>query len=94
MDREFKKAIEAGERNQKAFELVRNWCAHVRIEKFGTASPKFEFSGIRMRLTDRAGSDRGFTPRHKYARITSYGCQIDLESAAEFPRVAGGGAMV
>jgi hypothetical protein len=29
----------------------------VRIEKFGTASPKFEFSGIRMRLTDRAGND-------------------------------------
>lgn len=35
MDKEFQKAVEAGERNRAALELVQNWCAHAKIEKFG-----------------------------------------------------------
>lgn len=35
MDKEFKKAVEDGERNRTALELVHNWCAHAKIEKFG-----------------------------------------------------------
>lgn len=35
MDRDFKIATEAGERNRATMQLVRNWCSHVRIKKFG-----------------------------------------------------------
>ncbi|WP_188393740.1 hypothetical protein [Mesorhizobium sp. SARCC-RB16n] len=35
MDKEIQKAIEAGERNRAAMELVRNWCAHAKVEKHG-----------------------------------------------------------
>jgi hypothetical protein len=34
-DLRIKQTIEAGERNRAAMELVRNWCAHARIEKMG-----------------------------------------------------------
>jgi hypothetical protein len=33
--REFSVAIKAGERNRDTTTLVRNWCAHARVEKFG-----------------------------------------------------------
>jgi hypothetical protein len=35
VDREIKSAIEIGERNRDTSVLVRNWCAHARIVKFG-----------------------------------------------------------
>lgn len=35
MDKEIQKAIEAGERNRAAMELVHNWCAHAKVEKHG-----------------------------------------------------------
>ena len=34
-DQRIQHAIEAGEHNRSTAELVRNWCAHARIEKFG-----------------------------------------------------------
>ncbi|BEU63466.1 hypothetical protein [Ralstonia pseudosolanacearum] len=34
-DLNFQHAVEAGERNQEAKELIQNWCAHARVEKFG-----------------------------------------------------------
>lgn len=34
-DRRIQKAIQSGERNASGFTLVKNWCAHVRIERFG-----------------------------------------------------------
>ena len=34
-DRDIQEAIAIGERNRATVELVRNWCAHARIEKFG-----------------------------------------------------------
>ncbi len=34
-DKRIQEAIEAGTRNQETVVLVRNWCANVRIEKFG-----------------------------------------------------------
>jgi hypothetical protein len=34
-DKDINDAIEAGRRNEQTAQLVRNWCAHVRIEKFG-----------------------------------------------------------
>jgi hypothetical protein len=46
VDRDIQRAIEAGERNQKAFELVRNWCAHVRIEKFGGTGMVEQMTGL------------------------------------------------
>jgi hypothetical protein len=46
LDREIRRAIEAGERNQKALELVRNWCAHVRIEKFGGTGLVEQMTGL------------------------------------------------
>jgi hypothetical protein len=45
-DRDIQRAIEAGERNKNAFELVRNWCAHVRIEKFGGAGMVEQMTGL------------------------------------------------
>lgn len=35
MDSQIEHAIKAGEINQATMELVRNWCAHVRVDKFG-----------------------------------------------------------
>ena len=35
MERDIKIATEAGERNLATMQLVRNWCAHARIKKFG-----------------------------------------------------------
>ncbi len=46
MDRDFKKATDAGERNRTGFELVRNWCAHVRIEKFGGTGIVEQMTGL------------------------------------------------
>ena len=46
MDREFKIAIEAGERNRAMMELVRNWCAHVRIKKFGGTGMVEQMTGL------------------------------------------------
>jgi hypothetical protein len=34
-DRSTKRAIDAGKKNVAAIELVKNWCAHVRIERMG-----------------------------------------------------------
>ncbi len=34
-DESIRHAIAGGERNAEGFTLVRNWCAHVRIERFG-----------------------------------------------------------
>lgn len=34
-DRDIEKAIEAGKKNQRAKELVENWCSHARVVKFG-----------------------------------------------------------
>ena len=46
LDRDFKKAIDAGERNHTGFELVRNWCAHVRVEKFGGTGIVEQMTGL------------------------------------------------
>jgi hypothetical protein len=46
LDRNFKRATDAGERNRTGFELVRNWCAHVRIEKFGGTGVIEEMTGL------------------------------------------------
>jgi DNA-binding phage protein len=35
MDRDIQKAIEDGQRNQEAKQLIHNWCRHARVEKFG-----------------------------------------------------------
>ena len=34
-DLDIQRAIEAGQRNLEAVELIRNWCRHARVEKFG-----------------------------------------------------------
>jgi hypothetical protein len=34
-DRRIQEAIEIGQANKRTVELVQNWCAHVRIERFG-----------------------------------------------------------
>ncbi|AMP13290.1 hypothetical protein [Collimonas pratensis] len=34
-DRAIENAIAAGERNKEAIGLIRNWCSHARVEKFG-----------------------------------------------------------
>ena len=34
-DRKIENAISSGERNRETMQLVRNWCGHARIEKFG-----------------------------------------------------------
>jgi hypothetical protein len=46
VDREFKIAIEAGERNRAMMELVRNWCSHVRIKKFGGTGMVEQMTGL------------------------------------------------
>jgi hypothetical protein len=35
LDRRIERALAIGEQNQRTVELVRNWCAHVSIKKFG-----------------------------------------------------------
>jgi hypothetical protein len=35
LDHKIQEAITAGERNKEAMELIRNWCSHARVEKFG-----------------------------------------------------------
>lgn len=35
MDLDIQRAIEAGQRNFEALELIENWCRHARVEKFG-----------------------------------------------------------
>lgn len=34
-DRDIERAVVSGERNQRTMELVRNWCAHAKVAKFG-----------------------------------------------------------
>jgi len=46
LDRDFKKATEAGEHNRTGFELVRNWCSHVRIENFGGTGIIEQMTGL------------------------------------------------
>ena len=35
VDRKLEKTLAAGERNAATLELIKNWCAHVRVTKFG-----------------------------------------------------------
>lgn len=46
MDRNIQKAIEAGERTEAAMLLVRNWCAHVRVKKFGGTGMVEQMTGL------------------------------------------------
>ncbi len=46
MERDFKHAIEAGERNRSTMELVRNWCSHARVEKFGGTGMIEQMTGL------------------------------------------------
>jgi hypothetical protein len=46
VDREFKMAVEAGERNRSTMELVRNWCSHARVEKFGGTGMVEQVTGL------------------------------------------------
>ena len=34
-DRDIERAVVSGERNQRTMELVQNWCAHAKVQKFG-----------------------------------------------------------
>jgi hypothetical protein len=78
VDHEYQQAINAGERNRTGFELVRNWCAHVRIEKFGGTGLVEQMTGLpignhgrdarrlaRSRLREgRRSADLGQSVRH------------------------------
>jgi hypothetical protein len=46
VDRDFKIATEAGERNRATMQLVRNWCSHVRIKKFGGTGMIEQMTGL------------------------------------------------
>jgi hypothetical protein len=46
VDRDFKMAIEAGELNRSTMELVRNWCSHVRVKKFGGTGMIEQMTGL------------------------------------------------
>jgi len=46
VDRDFKIAAEAGERNRATMQLVRNWCSHVRIKKFGGTGMIEQMTGL------------------------------------------------
>jgi hypothetical protein len=46
VDRDVKIATEAGERNRATMQLVRNWCAHVRIKKFGGTGMIEQMTGL------------------------------------------------
>jgi hypothetical protein len=46
VDRSIEHAIEIGRRNADGFALVKNWCAHVRIERFGGAGMVEEATGL------------------------------------------------
>jgi len=35
IDRDIDRAVASGERNKRTIELVRNWCAHAKVKKFG-----------------------------------------------------------
>lgn len=46
MDRDIQKAVEAGQRTEAAMLLVRNWCAHVRVKKFGGTGMIEQMTGL------------------------------------------------
>ena len=46
VDEDFQNALEGGQRNFAGFKLVRNWCSHVRIEKFGGTGIVEQMSGL------------------------------------------------
>lgn len=45
-DRRIQRAIEVGKKNEQSFTLVKNWCAHVRIERFGGIGMVEEATGL------------------------------------------------
>jgi len=45
-DRRIEEAIEAGEKNKRAWELVRNWCANVQMKKFGGTGMVEQMTGL------------------------------------------------
>lgn len=46
MDRQIEQAVEIGEKNQRTVTLVRNWCAHARVEKFGGTGVVEQMTGL------------------------------------------------
>jgi hypothetical protein len=46
VERDFKIAAEAGERNRATMQLVRNWCSHVRIKKFDGTGMIEQMTGL------------------------------------------------
>jgi hypothetical protein len=55
VDRSIEHAIEIGRRNADGFALVKNWCAHVRIERFGGAGMVEEATGLPIGMHGLAG---------------------------------------
>jgi hypothetical protein len=49
-DRRIQEAIEAGEKNKRTWELVRNWCANVRMRKFGGTGMVEQMTGCRSAI--------------------------------------------
>ena len=45
-DDQIQRAIESGQRNAEGFTLVKNWCAHVRIERFGGVGMVEQMTGF------------------------------------------------
>lgn len=45
-DRDIRRAMEWGERNQRSAELIRNWCAHVRIARMGGRGLVEDMTGL------------------------------------------------
>lgn len=46
VDRSIQRAIEIGHRNTDGFAVVKNWCAHIRIERFGGVGMVEEATGL------------------------------------------------
>jgi hypothetical protein len=65
VDKDIQDSIKAGERNRAAVELVRNWCAHAKIEKYGGVGMIEEATGLPIGLhglkCDHANAGGTFT---------------------------------
>jgi hypothetical protein len=50
-DRDIERAVVSGERNQRTMELVQNWCAHAKVEKFGGTGLVEQQTDYRLAIT-------------------------------------------
>lgn len=76
MDREIGRAIKIGENNKEVLELLSNWCAHLRVEKWGGSGMVEEMTGLPIGM-------RHLACKHQRSATRSAGMHLE-QLALEF----------